>query len=138
MEFLELKDHLLSYFDKDFDHSLINDQNNNPFVQITLIRSSLQNTSYESFGTYLVEPGKPAIHTTFSIVVIVGVLALEGTFLIRSGEFDTIIEEKFGCISGITVGKDLIILVSVISDLDDARFVCRSITNRIRIYCDNP
>lgn len=137
MDLQIIKDHVLDYFAFDFDHSLINDPLNNPFVEVSLINVSLINPHRDSFGLYAVKPGSSAVHTEFTTAIMATALALEAKYLILKPSRGKPIEDIAGCARGITAGKNEVILITVITNPEDARFVCQSIINELQILIDS-
>lgn len=133
MDIQILKDHILDYLALDFDHGLISDPLNDPFIQISLINISLINPHRDSFGLYAIQPGRSATHTEFTTAIMATALTLEGKYLVLKPSRGQPLEDIAGCTRGITIGKDQIILITVITNSEDASFVCQSIINEIRI-----
>lgn len=133
MDLLSIKDSLLDFFLDELDHSLIGDQSNDPFVQISLINASPINPHRDSFGLYFVMPGNPAKHTGFTTSIMAAALALEGNYLFQKPSTAKPIEDVVGCTRGIPFGHNQVLIVTVISNLDDARFVCKSVIKKLQI-----
>jgi hypothetical protein len=138
MELAEIKDLVLDYFNDEFDHSLINDQLNDPFIHISLINSSSINPHRDSFGFYLIDPGSSAVHTEHTTAIMAAALALEAKYLVEKPSRGSPVEDEMGCSKGITAGKNKILIITAISNLEDASFVCRSVINKLQIFLNKP
>lgn len=132
MDISQIKDLVLDYLFDDFDHSLIN-QSNNPFLQITLINVSEINPHRDSFGFYVTQRGVSAIHSQYTTINMATALVLESEYLLQKPSVVQPIETPSGCTKGLVAGKDKALIVTVVANIEDARFVNRSVFNKLRI-----
>lgn len=138
MDFLIIRDHFLDYFFHEFDHDLLLDQINNPFALISLINISAINPHRDSFGMYLIRRGASASHVGFTTYNMAYALCLEAEYLIQKPSSVDPIENKGGYTRGITIEKNQILISTVIASLDDAKFVCKSLINKLQISLNLP
>ncbi len=135
MDLPSIKDYLLVYIFGEFDHHLINDQLNDPYLHVSLITSSEINPHRDSFGFYLKKKDRSAIHTAFTTANMAAALVLEGKYLLQKPSVAQPIEDTIGYTKGISVGKNQSIIITVIArDPEDAKFVSRLITNKILAF----
>lgn len=136
MELQVFKDRLLDYFANDFDHDLVSDSSNNPFVRISLISISPINPHCDSFGFYATKRGVPAVHSDFTTGVMAASLALEAKYIMLKPSKAKPIEDILGYVRGITVHKNQILVVTVITNPEDAGFVCQSVIKELQIIIE--
>lgn len=133
MDLQVLKNQIIDYLFQDFDHDLINNQRNNPFVQISIINTSLLNPHRDSFGFYVTKLGAQALHLEFTPTVMAQALTLEALYLTNKPSRGEPAENLAGYSRGIPAGKNQVIIVTVIASQGDASFVCQSVINQIQI-----
>ncbi len=133
MDFLTIKDLVLDYFYLEFDHDLLSEKNNNPFLQVSLINSSSINPHRDSFGMYVIPRGAKAAHLEFSTIIMAKALVIEGEYLIQKPSAILPIENNLGYCRGITIDKNQVLLVTVIAEVDEAKFVTKSLLNKLQI-----
>lgn len=133
MDFLIIKDYVLDYFYLEFDHDLIADQINNPFIQISLINSSSINPHRDSFGMYVIRRGGVASHLEFSTINMARALILEGEYLIQKPSAVVPVENNLGYSRGLAIDKNQVLIVTVIAEIDEAKFVTKSLLNKLQI-----
>ncbi|KKT40738.1 hypothetical protein A3K29_00300 [Candidatus Collierbacteria bacterium RIFOXYB2_FULL_46_14] len=135
MDLPSIKDYLLAYFFGEFDHDLINDQSNDPYLHVSIITSSETNPHRDSFGLYLKKKDRPATHTAFTTANMAAALVLEGKYLLQKPSGAQPVDDTVGYTKGINIGKNQIIIVTVITrDPEDAKFVSKMITNKILAF----
>ncbi|KKT65560.1 MAG: hypothetical protein UW58_C0026G0002 [Candidatus Collierbacteria bacterium GW2011_GWC2_44_30] len=127
-----IKDYLLAYFFGEFDHDLINDQLNDPYLHVSLITGSDINPHGDSFGLYIKKKERPATHTILTTANIAASLAMEAKYLLQKPSVVQPIEDTIGCTTGLSTRKHQILIITVITpDLSDAKFVSKTIVNKI-------
>ncbi|KKU25585.1 MAG: hypothetical protein UX37_C0018G0003 [Microgenomates group bacterium GW2011_GWA2_46_16] len=132
MDLPQIKEFLLDYFFGDFDHDLINDQENDPYLHVTLITGSSINPHADSFGLYLKKKSRSASHTILTTANIAASLAMEAKYLLQKPSMVQPVEDTIGCTTGMSTGKNQILIITVITpDLSDAKFVSKTIVNKI-------
>lgn len=136
MDIQIVKDRILEYFIHDFDHDLLSDRSNNPFIFVSLLNASNYNPHGDSFRFYLTEPGKPAVHIELTTSIMATALALEAKYLLIKPSIGQPIIDIAGYTRGIPAGKNEVILITVITNPDDAQFVCQSIIHELQIIID--
>ena len=132
MELSTIDDKLLHFFNQ-FDHGLLSDPKNNPFIRVTLYNLSPINPHGHSFFRYITKPGTPAEHTESSATNMAASLTLEALYLTQKPSKVKPIEEAVGTCRGIAIANQQVIIVTVISNPDDSRFLCQTIIKEIQI-----
>ncbi len=131
MELSTIDDKLLLYFSQ-FDHGLLSDPKNNPFIRVTLYNLSPINPHGNSFFRYVTKPGIPAEHTELSTTNMAASLTLESLYLMQKPAKVRPIKENVGTCRGIAIGKNQVIIITVISNPDDSQFLCQTIIKEIQ------
>lgn len=132
MELSSIEDKLHLFFGR-FDHDLLSDSKNNPFIRVTLINLSPINPHGSSFFRYINKPGKSAEHTELSTTNMAAALTLEALYIVQKPSKAKPIEEPVGTCRGLALRNNQIVIVTVISNIDDSKFLCNSIIKEIQI-----
>ena len=136
MDLSNLIKYLENFFDNRFDFDTISNDNNCPFIQISLLQTNKKFIS-QTHGFYLAAPNKKAVHKNRSIDDLSGVNILVDTYLVQDSKKLGLCEMPWGCINGIATTDLDIILCSVITNIDDAKFLCKTILSQTEIFVGN-
>lgn len=139
MDFAAIKDQLIDYFMENFNHDLIDNKADNPFVVLSVISPSAINPHRDSFGMYVIRRGFTAVHLDFSTTNMAKALTLEAKYLLQKPSAARPIEELYGYASGFSFPKKQIAMITTVSsNFEDANFVTKSALHKLHSLLDKP
>lgn len=137
MNFTNLKLYLDHYFIDRFDHETILDSKNNPFVQVSYVKAG-ERASIESYSFYVTPPKRPAIHDSKTNHNATAAFFLSSQYLLQNPQTTHRLEEPWGVCDGFVTDKGDIILCTVTTNPEDAKWVCKSVLTQLQIWIKNP
>ncbi len=139
MDFAAIKDQFIDYFMEKFNHDLIDDKVDNPFVLFSIISPSAINPHRDSFGMYVIKRGNKAKHLEFSTTNMAEALLLEAKYIIqkRSSSVQPVEGER-GYADGFPFSKNQIVIVTAVSNFEDASFVAKSAIHKLHSILNPP
>lgn len=136
MIFSNLKLHLDRFFDDQFDFHTLTNTDNCPFVTIFHIQTKGR-FSVQSYGFYVTERGKPAIHATRTLVNLSLTQIMASNYLLQDPKKVLPVEDANGFCNGFATSDNEIILCSVSAFPEDAQWVCKTTLLQLQIFIEN-
>jgi hypothetical protein len=133
IDLADIKISLNDFLSESFDYRTLED-NSQPFFIVTHLKTINHFTYLESYGQFLHEPHiqTPNPGTPHSILAAAHLLT--GSYLNqdRNSLLKPYITE-FGCCDSLKIDKNNIILITVISPAEEAKWICKTVIKQLEI-----
>jgi hypothetical protein len=136
MNFTSLKLHLDQYLSNDFDLETLSEPTVSPFVFLIHLKTNGKFAS-QTYGQYITKPGQRILHDNTTIHNLSATCIMMCTFLLQDPDNVEPLEEEYGYCDGFTTNEGEVILCAVISNFDDAKWVCQTVLSQLRIFVEN-
>ena len=137
MNFSNLILYIDRYLAEIFDHKTIGDFQNNPFVQICYIKSKGRFLS-QSYSFYVIPPGSIATHILPSVHNLLASSLLVSKYLLQdTPNVKPFSDKELGFCSGFVDKNGDIILCSVTTNPEDAKWVACTLISQLKIFLDS-
>jgi len=134
MDFQDLSVHINTYLNSQFDHATIIDQQNNPFIQVTLIDIKEINPQVYNFSQYVHKPNELAIHKDYTTLNLAVANEVTAEYITQDPDEMNPVDVPYAYCDGIVIRDSDALIVTVVTNQDDAKWVCKSILSQLKIF----
>lgn len=122
------------YFKSKFDHDTLLDKFTTPFIQLTYIKNDAGMTPVISSSSFYAKNPKESVRYTQSVPKLLAIAnVLTAKYISQRPETVQEVEDDGGFVGGVVIDNKDILIVTVVADPADARFLCHTLTLAIEI-----